>query len=159
MFVEKGGSISPKEFAKLLAEGMPQGIKRIPKDLPDEGTMLRINSQRVLYEFIGDVWHSDGYDWTILYDEECQLADPTYSRTVTVRAIDDVNDVLPLLNDGIQTIGLALHGAKRLDFAESATLNGVERCPDVGFMTSFESPWDGIIVMDRMVRWATLGGP
>lgn len=38
-------------------------------------------------------------------------------------------------------------------------LKGAMRCPDVGYMTHFDSPWDGVVALDRMVRWVTLGGP
>jgi hypothetical protein len=46
-----------------------------------------------------------------------------------------------------------------LVFAERATLRGAERFPDIGRMTHFQSPWDRSFVMDRMVRWVSLGGP
>jgi hypothetical protein len=35
----------------------------------------------------------------------------------------------------------------------------VERFPDLGRMTFFDSPWDGLFPMDRLVKWVTLGGP
>jgi hypothetical protein len=50
----------------------------------------------------------------------------------------------------IQTIGIAASGAKGLEFAERAANAGVMRCPDLGKMLNFESPWDGIILMDNL---------
>jgi len=60
---------------------------------------------------------------------------------------------------GIQTVGTALTGARKLAFASAASARGVERFPDLGRMTYFDSPWDGLFPMDRLVRWITLGGP
>jgi hypothetical protein len=59
----------------------------------------------------------------------------------------------------IQTIGLALDGPRRLPFAHAAAQRGADRFPEIGRMTHFETPWDGLFVLDRMVRWITLGGP
>lgn len=30
---------------------------------------------------------------------------------------------------------------------------------DIGRMLNFEMPWDGIILIDRLVKWHTLAGP
>jgi hypothetical protein len=54
---------------------------------------------------------------------------------------------------------MALTGAKRLKLAESLANLGVDRFPDIGTMTHFESPWDGTITIERLIRWSTLGGP
>jgi hypothetical protein len=76
-----------------------------------------------------------------------------------VRATNDALACARHASSDIQTIGLALEGRRRLAFAEQAALRGAERFPDVGRMTHFQSPWDGSFVMDRMVRWVSLGGP
>ena len=76
-----------------------------------------------------------------------------------MRAVDNIMDVTSLASKDIQTVGLSLTGHHRLEFAEKVTQKGVERLPDVGSMTEFDTPWDGMFVMDRFVRWSTLGGP
>ena len=159
IFVERGGIVSPKAFAERLSKEMDKASIRIPKEEVDDATLNAIDTARAVYEFVGNVWGDPGRNWTVLYDEELELAKPTYSRVITVRPVDDIMDVLPFANEDIQTIGLAAIGKHRLDFAEAATNRGVERCPDIGHMTDFESPWDGIIVMERLVRWCTMGGP
>ena len=63
------------------------------------------------------------------------------------------------LNEDVQTIGLALEGKKKLDFAKEAANKGIVRCPEIGFMTHFDSPWDGMFAIDRLIRWTSLGGP
>ena len=44
-------------------------------------------------------------------------------------------------------------------FAEAATPNGAVRFPQIGRMLNFEMPWDGIVLIDRLVKWNTLMGP
>jgi hypothetical protein len=120
-----------------------------------------VQSLRMRYEFTGELWASNGSEWTVLYDEDWRkgLADPCYSRTITVRAIPNALDAAQFAHPGIQTVGTALSGARKLEFANAASVRGVERFPDLGRMTYFDSPWDGLFPMDRFVKWVTLGGP
>ena len=162
IFVEKGGvGASPKEFAEILALEMQRAAVRIPKNPPDLGTVSKIGMLRMRYEFTGELWNSLGTEWTVLYDEEgaSGLGEICYSRVITVRAVDDILDVARLAHPGIQTIGLALTGPRKLIFADIAASLGAERFPDVGRMTFFDIPWDGLYTMDRMVRWVSMGGP
>lgn len=159
IFVEKGGEVSPAEFAEMLAGQMEKTSVRIPPAPVDALTRAAIESKRVMYDFIGDVWRSSDVSWTVLYDEMVSLAPPTFGRVITVRGVDDVFDTAPLVDGNIQTIGLALTGRRRLDYASMAADKGAERFPDVGSMTHFEDPWDGLFVLQRCVRWVSLGGP
>ena len=94
-----------------------------------------------------------------MFDEGNDLVEPTYQRVITVKAVDDVFDIIPGISGDIQTVGLAMHGEKRLSFADQVLRRGAVRCPDVGYMTHFDSPWDGLVALDRIVRWVSLGGP
>ncbi len=162
IFVEKGGAAaSPQEFAKMLAGEMARAIVRIPKAPVDAGTAAKVEAIRMRYELSGELWRSQGTGWTVLYDEEADrgLAEPCYSRVITVRAVDDVRQAAEFAHKGIQTVGLAMDGARKLAFAKRASSLGAERFPDIGRMTYFDSPWDGMWPMDRMVRWISIGGP
>jgi hypothetical protein len=159
IFVERGGSITPKEFADQLSQELQKALARIPRDTDSKEQIFAINLQRSLYEFKGEVWSSDDSSWTVLYDEEEGLAVPTYGRVILVRPVDDIFDTIKYASNNIQTISLSIKGRRRLLYAERVFAKGVQRCPDIGRMTHFESPWDGIIVMDRFVKWCTLGGP
>ena len=160
IFVERGGGASPREFAEALAAEMAKAAIRIPKAAVDAGTAAKIESTRMRYEFTGELWRSSGTEWTVLFDDEAKgLAEPCYARVITVRAVDDIFEAVAFAHPGIQTVGTAVSGARKLAFASAASARGVERFPDLGRMTYFDSPWDGIFPMDRLVKWVSLGGP
>ena len=93
--------------------------------------------------------------WTVAYCEsDVGLADPVYLRTVFVRPVDDVFDVVPFCFRGTQTVGLAVDD-RRHRLADALTARGVDRCPNVGSMRLYETPWDGLFPMERLVRWVS----
>ena len=55
-----------------------------------------------------------------------------------------------------QSIGVAMGKESLLDFARKAAINGVDRFPNIGSMTLYEVPWDGMFVMDRFIKWTKL---
>ena len=159
LYLEEGGVISPLQFSEYLSAAMAKVALQIPKGETSVEQISSIHSIRGLYDFKGRVWASSDSTWTVLFDEENFLSSPVYSRVITVHSVKHINEALSFVSDDIQTIGIAATGAKGLEFAERAADAGVMRCPDLGKMLNFESPWDGIILMDRLVRWSTFGGP
>ncbi|MDE6025348.1 MAG: hypothetical protein K2G45_07840 [Lachnospiraceae bacterium] len=159
VFVERGGNISPKEFAQYLADGMAKTAVQIPKGDVSPEQISAIHSARGVYDFKGKVFGDDNSIWTVLYSEDLELSPPVYSRVVFVHPVENMEDVLPFVTEDIQTIGLAAEGKRAEDFAIMASEQGAMRFPVCGRMLKFDSPWDGMYLMDRMVRWVTLGGP
>lgn len=159
VFVEKGGAVEPAAFASTLAEEMDKTLGRLPKTSIDGGVASRIQSLRMSRQMSGSLWCSNGLEWTVVYDEDLRMPAPVYSRSVFVVGIEDVNDVIPLLSRQHQTVGLALEGPRKLAFADRATAQGVDRLPDIGHMTDFDVPWDGMRQLSRLVRWVSLGAP
>ena len=160
IFVENNDQFSPTQFCERLAHHMAKAAHRLPKDIIDAGTSANIMSKRVEYEFRGKVWQSNGTTWTIVHDpNHTQLADPTYSRFVTVVFVDNILQAAELAHPDIQTISIAMSYDKKIKFAEIASQKGAIRFPEIGRMTHFETPWDGVFLMDRLVRFATMGGP
>ncbi|MCI8838421.1 MAG: acyl-CoA reductase [Hungatella sp.] len=159
VFVEHGGAISPEEFAGYLAEGMEKAAVQIPKGPMSLEEISAVHSARGIYDFKGVVYGDKDSVWSVLYSDAMELCSPVYSRVVFVHPIKDMNDVLPYADETIQTIGLAADGERAGEFAREAADRGVMRFPAPGKMLNFDSPWDGMYLTDRMVRWVTLGGP
>jgi hypothetical protein len=154
IFVERGGTLTPEAFAALLGEELGRAARQAPSDVAPQES-FQILSWRAEYDIRGQAWYSDGVRWSVFYsDEDRGLATPCYGRTLFVRPVDNVFDVAPLCSINTQTAGLAL-GDRRLKLAEALTERGVERCPEVGQMSLYEAPWDGMYPMDRMVRWVS----
>lgn len=154
IFVETGGSITPQHFAELLAGEMERQELRIPSERTSESDALVILNKRAEYDLRGSAWYPEGTSWSVLYaDTDRGLADPCYSRTLFVRPVRDVLEVADYCGKLTQTVGCALSPERKLLFAEKVSYAGIDRCPDVGLMSLYDSPWDGIFPMDRMVRW------
>jgi hypothetical protein len=157
VFVERGGVVSPVEFAEILSEQMAATAKRIARDptvVADTGKILRLRAQ---YEMTGEAYYSKGLEWTVLYsDDDVGLAEPCYFRTLFVRPIDDVMSLDAYCSHQTQTAGVALADDRKERFARRVSVKGIDRVPDVGAMTAYEVPWDGMFMMDRLVRWCKL---
>ena len=154
VFVERGGSLDPAAFASLLGEELCHAARHAPPDVAPEEA-FRILGWRAEYDMRGQAWYGEGVGWSVFYSgEDRGLATPCYGRTLFVRPVDDVFEVAALCSVNTQTAGLALGGG-RLELAEALTARGVERCPEVGRMSLYEAPWDGLFPMDRMVRWVS----
>lgn len=154
VFVERGGALKPEAFAALLGEEMGRATRQAPSDVAPQES-FQILGWRAEYDMKGQAWYSEGVRWSVFYsDDDRGLATPCYGRSLFVRPVDNVFDVAALCSVNTQTAGLAL-GDRRLKLAEALTARGVERCPEVGQMSLYEAPWDGMYPMDRMVRWVS----
>ena len=159
VFVESNGGVSPERFSELLAEAMEKLSRQMPKGNMTPEEFAAIHSVRGVYDFKGKVFGDEDSVWTVLYNKAKELNKPVYSRVVFVHPVDDMNDTVIFVDDNIQTIGLAAEGERAKRYAALAADRGAARFPVCGKMLNFESPWDGIYIMDRLVRWNTLGGP
>jgi len=145
-------------FAQELARAMDD-VNRLflPKSETSANKAMEILSLRSEYEFKGKVFASKNTDWTVLYSDEDELAPPCFSRVVFVRPIRDIMQLTNDNNRKIQSIGMAvLDEKKRLMLADKITTRGGDRCPLLGNMSLFSSPWDGMFVIDRLVRWVSV---
>ncbi|MBQ9274863.1 MAG: hypothetical protein IJ228_08620 [Succinivibrio sp.] len=159
IFVERGGGISPEDFAQLLAHSMAKVAVQMPKGEMSREEYAAVHAARGIYDFKGRVFGAEDSVWTVLYDDRPYLNPPLYSRVVFVHAVDSIDEVLDFITPDIQSVGLAAAGDKAQRFAAAAAERGAVRFPACGRMLNFESPWDGMFIMERLVRWVTLGGP
>lgn len=159
IFIERGGNISPDRFCEILNESMQKTEIQIPKPAMSPEQISAVHSIRGVYDFKGSVYGSDSMSYTILLDSNVELDSPIYSRVIFVHAVDDVRESIQYITDDIQTIGVALSEERAKEFASRASQNGAIRFPQVGRMLNFEMPWDGMVLIDRLVKWNTLFGP
>ena len=158
VFFEKG-ALSIEAIGQALGEEMKKLANRFPKVDVDQFIMTRIINARAEHALDPEstVICPVENDWTILINKKLQLEEPIESRTIFIKEIDAINEILPLITRKVQTIGCAVDDKAKLEaFADGATLRGVARCVNVGQMHLFDSPWDGMLVLSRLVNWVTL---
>ncbi|MFX1294016.1 MAG: acyl-CoA reductase [Promethearchaeota archaeon] len=151
-------NLSLYQIAEIMAKEFQNASKRFPK-IVDQYTATKIIKKRAEYALSLDkhLIFSKANDWTILIDNQLQLEEPVQSRTIFMKPINSVLDVIPLITKKIQTIGVAIYNqTKLLEFTDAATYKGVARCVIPGQMNVYDSPWDGIYLLNRLVRWTTL---
>lgn len=159
VYIERNGAVSPEQFCELLTEAMRKTELQIPKPAMSAEQVSAIHSIRSVYDFCGKVYGSDTMSYTILLDEEPASHKPVYSRVIFVHVVDDIDEALAFVNEDIQTIGISSASDRVRTFASAAAVQGAMRFPLIGRMLNFEMPWDGIILIDRLVKWNTLAGP
>lgn len=133
--------------------------QRAPRTGVSETAAARILRLRASYGLTPGqrVLASPGTEHSILAADGAELVEAVQARTLFVRGTKSLDDCLPLLSPKIQTIGLAIDDPElRARFAEAAVRSGISRCVSVGTMNYFETPWDGMLPVSRLVRWVRL---
>lgn len=157
VFIESGNPISPLDFAELLSVEMKKLVIKIPIQSVSASDSLKIMKHRVEYDIKGTAFYSEGIEWSVLYsDNDIGLASPCYNRTLFVRPVKDIFEVADYCNHLTQSIGTALSPERKKAFALIVTRKGIDRLPDIGKMTLYDIPWDGIFFMNHLVRWSKL---
>ncbi|HQU74190.1 MAG TPA: acyl-CoA reductase [Calditrichia bacterium] len=146
--------------AEKMVEHMVAGFEAVTEKFPKAyGSYGAVLNARGMYwlDPEKDVVCSDDLDWTILLNDDIQLEEPVKSRTIFIKAVNSALDVIPLITNKVQTIGIAMQDAdERVAFCEQATRHGVARCVALGSMNNYDTPWDGILFINRMVRWTAM---
>jgi hypothetical protein len=156
IFVERSARLSLRALGEIFARHF---AKLPPKPGLDAYTTMQILNARAEWALddARDVINSrDGANWTVCMDESAYLKDAVQSRTLFLTQLGSLDEVIPLLSQKVQTVGVAFaepSDAQR--FAEAATAAGVARCVRPGLMNAHESPWDGKLLISQLVRWVS----
>jgi len=161
IFFEKG-AWNLRHIGQKFEEEFQRAVKTFPKILVDQYLASKIINIRAEYALSPekDIICSKENDWTVLMDKTVQLEEPVQSRTIFLKEIESVMDCVDLITHRIQTIGIAIYDKEKLmNFTDAVTYKGVARCVLPGQMNFYDSPWDGIYFLNRLVRWVTLYMP
>jgi len=156
IFVESDNEEIINNFAKKIAKSL-EDVNRIliPKKEITPEKSLEIIDIRTEYGIRGNVISSKGTEWTVICSNEKEFAKPTFSRVIQVRKFNKEFLLEENSSRKIQTIAVVMEQEKRYELIDKLTLLAGDRCPNVGNMSLFDSPWDGMFGMDRMIRWVT----
>lgn len=147
------------DVINLFSQEFTRLMKVLPKEYINQVSATKIINKRAEYGLSLDknVICSKSNDWTILIDNNIKLEEPIQSRTIWIKPIPSVMDIPPLITKNIQTIGCAFSNKdKFINFVDLATFKGVARCVAPGQMNIFDSPWDGIFFLQRLVNFVTV---
>ena len=169
VYVERGGAVSPRDFAQHLAAELSNLGHRHPRRALalDEAEAVaawrRAAEWRALAstddgsagnELLGD----EAAPWAVAYSDRPQPLAPTAGqRCVQVSAVEALDVVLPLLAPHasfLQTVGLATTPAELYRLGEALGRVGVTRIAPLGGMTQPEAGWhhDGRFNLADLVR-------
>jgi len=171
IFVEKGGKVSPKEFAKLLAEEMAVTAKILPKGIKS-GKMQVLNGYHQYFkkQQMGEpveIFQSPSKDWLVIFDGKSKDFEPSpLFRVIRVRPVADILDVVIIiqpLGKFLQTTGVAIPDNRLIPFANAIGEAGVTNIRAISSMTLQKAwePWDGrfplreLLELDN-IRWVSI---
>jgi len=163
-FVERGGEVDPEGWAALLARALEELEVVLPSGVVSLEEALAIQQIRGVAELgegsgNGVVHHGgEGACWTVLYRTGGDIEPSCLNRTVTVLAVDTVQDALSMLEEWVpylQTVGVAGLEGRKVEVIEKLARLGVSRVSSLGG-TPWPRPWwhhDGFGPLQDLVRW------
>ncbi|MFH6784153.1 acyl-CoA reductase [Methylobacterium sp. MA0201] len=150
LFVERGGTVGPDEFARHLAHELAAFASRHPRRRLDAGESAAIAAWRSAHEMRaldgGATLLGDPADpWSVvLIEAAVPLSLSGLNRSVAVVAVDDLAEVPALVAPHrayLQTAGIAAAPARLLALADDLAGVGVTRITAIDRMTAPEAGW------------------
>ena len=163
-YVERGGKVSPQEFAQYLASELAafeHGYPRRVLPLEDAASVAGWRQTQEIKSFAQDgsvVMGEAGAAWSVAYADTAQpLAPCALNRSIQVVAVDSLTDVVAQIADQrafLQTVGVAAAPKELFHLAEALGQAGVTRISAIGAMTAPEAGWhhDGRFNLLDLVR-------
>ena len=171
IYVETGGSVSPKEFAGLLAKEMERTTRALPKGT-NSGKMQVLDGyyQYFTKETMGEpvqIFPSKENQWLVIYDESNPNCEPSpLFRVIRVKPITDIMEIpekVRPLGSFLQTVGIAIPQGRLLAFADAMGQAGATNLRTISGMTLQKAwePWDGRFPMQELfehdgVHWVSI---
>lgn len=149
-YVQEGGNVSPREFARCLANELENFQRRYPRrDLSmEESVSLSSWRQKEELSMFGqpdkEVLGNEMNDWTVVYEKDMNFAPSCLNRVIKVISFESIEDILPLIaphRSLLQTVGIAANPKELFQWAELLGKSGVTRITALGSMTSPEAGW------------------
>ncbi|MEJ8822733.1 acyl-CoA reductase [Variovorax humicola] len=166
-YVERGGKVSPREFAQYLASELANLQLRFPRRalaLEDSAAVagwrqaIELQSMSAGVASAAALIGEPDETWGVAYADVAQALAPTaLNRSIQVVAVDSLEQVIAQVTvhqPFLQTAGVAAAPAELFRLAELLGAAGVTRICAIGSMTSPEAGWhhDGRFNLLDLVR-------
>ncbi|MCH7530232.1 MAG: hypothetical protein IIB36_00550 [Gemmatimonadetes bacterium] len=168
VYVEEGGTVSPRAFASLLAQSLAGLERDLPSGTLDRAEASALHQVRGTAELMvasesgAEIHHGGEAPWTVIFDRGPTAIAPCLGRTVRVVPLTDLEqlpDLLARVGAHLQTVGTAGLGDREKGLASRLGRAGVSRVVPLSEMP-FPPPWwhhDGGSPLGDLVRWVDLG--
>ncbi|HEX7238868.1 MAG TPA: acyl-CoA reductase, partial [Longimicrobiaceae bacterium] len=167
-YVEKGGAVNPRQWARLLAAEMEALEGHLPRGTLSPSESSAIRQLRGEAEFAqlaggGVELHASaqGTAWTVVYDPDAAFAPSCLNRVVRVKPVGDLEEVAPRVEGFghlLQTVGVAAAPDRAAALAEALGRAGASRVAPLGAMAWPPGTWhhDGHPPLRELLRWCDL---
>ena len=150
-FVERGGTVSPREFCGYLAHELACFEAKYPRrpltiaESSDVAAWRHHEEIKASSEPAREITGDAAGAWTVAYaEDEDDFAPSGLNRTVKIVAIESLADVAPRVapyKAFLQTVGIAAPPEELYRLADSLGNAGVTRISALGHMTAPEAGW------------------
>jgi hypothetical protein len=167
-YVERGGTVSPQEFARLLADELELLSVRLPRGKISTNAASTLRQLKELSEMreaaggeVAVFYCRKGLDWLAVYEADPSFVPSPLHRVVRVKPLKDFS-LLPSLLESwttyLQAAGVAVGKDRLKNVAESLGRLGVNRICPVGKMQEPPIGWhqDGRSAVLDVIRWVGL---
>ncbi|NML46989.1 acyl-CoA reductase [Ramlibacter sp. G-1-2-2] len=163
-YVERGGAVGPREFARYLAAELSNLQHRFPRRALalEEAAALagwrQAAELKAMQVEHADLLGDEGTAWSVAYVDAPQGLAPTAGgRSILVAAVDSLDQAVELVAPHarfLQTAGIAAEPRELFRLGESLGRAGVTRIAALGAMTAPEAGWhhDGRFNLLDLVR-------
>lgn len=168
-YVQRGGALSPQDFAHHLANELAALQHKLPRRVLSLEEAAQVGAWREAHEFaalnaaepdnasLTVLGHADALSTVVFSDRPLPLSAGPLNRNVLVVAVDTLDEVMPLIapqRDYLQTVGLAVAPEALLPLGQALGQAGVTRICALGAMTAPEAGWhhDGRFSLLDLVR-------
>ncbi len=165
IFVERGGDLTPRDFASSLAQAMATFEDRFPRGRLGASEAGLIASLRGDYEVLEAAARDvtlftspDSTAWTVIYDgENPRLLASCLNRVIHIKPVDNIMTIGELLSPFgplLQTAGLECDLSRRTGIRDALEEAGVTRVCPIGQMQYPPASWnqDGATRLKRFLR-------
>lgn len=167
-YIEKGGEVTPKEFAALLAVAMEAWAAELPPGSPTIEETVTVQNFRAQYEArelagkgINLFCSPRGVEWTVIYDPDPTFTPSCLHRTVLVKPMADLMELPHLLHSWrphLQAVGVEVSEERLQSLGPLLGRTGVSRICPLGRMQAPPLSWhqEGRDILQHLLHWVDL---
>lgn len=161
-YVERGGVLSPTEFAQAVGEELARLAQAWPRAVLtlEEGAALRRERDAAEWEADALFAPPEGLDWAVIHSESVGFQPSPLGRFLRTYAVDSWTEVPGLPVQLLQTVAVAGAPERRLAVAAQFGALGASRVAQVGAVQRLHPAWhhDGRATVAALVRWTDVEG-